>query len=81
MDDCIEHERYGHEKQNNRPVQVDWFGATKHKECESQKTSVLVVATLTSPTEVTNTHKCVKECWDDGKMRGVEKIVKVKIVY
>lgn len=36
-------------------------GATKHKECESQKTSVLtVVATSAIAPTVTNTHRCVR---------------------
>ena len=80
MDDCIEHERYAHE--SKRIDQSKWTGWCQ--KTQRMRVSEDECAYCGGYLDITN--KCYqhpqmcKKCWDDGKMRGVEKIVKVYVV-
>ena len=81
MIDCIEHERYAHEtKKTDQSQWTGWCSKTQTmRVCKDE------CAYCGGPfNSVTNSDKhsqMCRECWDDGKMRGLDYgIVEIYIV-
>lgn len=80
MNDCIEHERYSHEsKRIDQSKWTGWCSKTQSmRVCEDE--CAYCGGYFGYSTNSYKHPQMCKKCWDDGKMRGVEKIVKVYIV-
>jgi len=79
-DDCIEHERYAHEsKRIDQSKWTGWCHETQRMRVSEDECAYCGGYFGYSTDSYQHPQMC-KKCWDDGKMRGVEKIVKVYIV-